>query len=202
MPYSNGVTYSQIKADLQRSRSSYPNAGTIAEFKPNSLTLHFHNLSKETIADMSARKLSSADIGHVEVLSHELTHWSDQVSSVWGQDYLVRLFDAYNASISGDERQFYRVVELFDAERRILLPLYYHVIEKTVSEHNVAKRWRIEFSSGQEFDAYGKIDPEHPLFLSSLETTRLDNPWPANRLPSGLFLRRRLLGRNSGVAWM
>jgi hypothetical protein len=165
MPYSDGATYYQVRDELSPSRSSYPNGTTIAEFRPNSLTLHFHNISRESIAGMSNRKLSGADLGHVEVLAHELTHWSDQISSVWGQNYIVKLFDAYNASISNQENQFYQVVDLFDAERRILLPLYYHVVEKTVLPHDATKPWRISFSTGQEFDPYGFIDPKHPLFF-------------------------------------
>jgi hypothetical protein len=166
MSYPSGVTYHQIAAALRPSRRSYPNATTIAEFRPNSLTLHFHNLSRDVYAAIvDERAPSGSDRNHVETVAHELAHWSDQVSSVWGQDYLVSLFDAYDAAQSQREEKFYKIVELFDEERRLLQPLYYHVIEENIRPHGIHKPWRIELTAGQEFGTDGHPDPTRPIFF-------------------------------------
>ena len=34
------------------------------------------------------------------VITHEQTHWLDLVSTVWGQEYIVDLFDAYEAAFN------------------------------------------------------------------------------------------------------
>lgn len=165
MPYPAGVTYQQVASALAQTHAAYPNATTVAEFRPNSLTLHFHQLTKEAFAGIVQRNTLGADRHHIEAVAHELTHWADQISSVWGQDYLLALFDAYDASRSQNEEKFCLTVELFDEERRILLPLYYHVIERDVLPHDVNKRWRIEFSAGQEFGPDGHINSARPIFF-------------------------------------
>src|SRR4051812_14366288 len=108
MPYPADLTYQQVAAALRPARTIYPNATTIAEFRPNSLTLHFHHLTREAYAEIARRRTIIADRHPIEVVAHELTHWSDQVSSVWGQDYLVALFDAYDAAESRREEKFFR----------------------------------------------------------------------------------------------
>ena len=166
MPYPGGVTYHQTAAALRSSGRSYPNLTTIAEFRPNSLTLHFHQLSRDVYAAIAAgRAPSGSDRNHVEAVAHELTHWSDQVGSVWGQQYLISLFDAYDAIHTQREERFHKVIELFDEERRILQPLYYRIVEKGTRPHDIQKPWRIEFSAGQEFGPDGRINPARPIFF-------------------------------------
>lgn len=165
MPYPTGVTHEQIVAALRPFRASYPNATTIAEFRPNSLTLHFHYLRRDVYAAIARGSVSGGDRHHVEAVVHELTHWSDQISSVWGQDYLVSLFEAYDAIQCGREEMFFKAIDLFDEERRILLPLYYRTVAQNTRPHNVDTPWRIEFSAGQEFSADGRINLARPVFF-------------------------------------
>src|SRR3712207_1355256 len=101
----------------------------------------------------------------MEAVAHEVTHWSDQVSSVWGQDYLVRVFDAYDAARGNREQRFHKVVDQYDEDQRILLPRYYHVVAEAPRTHDVAKPWQIGFSAGQEFTADGHINGSRPLFF-------------------------------------
>jgi len=109
--------------------------------------------------------MSGVDRPKLETIVHEITHWSDQVSSVWGQDYLVNLFNAYEAANANHEDQFFKVLEQYDEERRILFPHYYHVQEKNARPHDKNKPWQIGFSAGQEFNADGFINPARPIFF-------------------------------------
>ena len=124
MPFPLGVSYQQIKSSLADSPSFYPNTKTVAEFRPHSMGLHFHELSGKAYSAIRDRGPSLADKSSLEVVAHELTHWSDQVSTVWGQEYIVRLFDAYEASFSGPEQNYFKVIDQYDEDRRILFPRY------------------------------------------------------------------------------
>ena len=116
MPFPPGVSYKQVKAGLAAAPNFYPKTKTIAQFRPHSLGLHFHDLSAKAYASIAERGIALADRPSVEVVAHELTHWSDQVSTVWGQEYLVRLFDAYEAARSGPEQRFFKVIDHYDEE--------------------------------------------------------------------------------------
>lgn len=165
MAYDDGMTYKDVAAALREFPSFYPNATSIAEFRPNSLTIHFHYLDREGYAEIRSRKPTPADRPKVEVVAHELTHWSDQISSLWGQQYITTAFDAYHAANANQEELFKSVVTLQDEQRRILFPLYYHVVASAPRPHSHKMPWRIEFTAGQEFDAYGAIDEARPIFF-------------------------------------
>ncbi|CCV03309.1 hypothetical protein MESS2_1030166 [Mesorhizobium metallidurans STM 2683] len=165
MAYDGGKTYKDVAAALGELPNFYPNATSIAEFRPNSLTIHFHYLNRESYAEVGSGKTNSADRPKVEVVAHELAHWSDQVSSLWGQRYLTGLFDAYHAMRAGREELFKDVVTLYDEQRRILFPRYYRVVADAPRLHSHKMPWRIDFSAGQEFDAYGAIDETRPIYF-------------------------------------
>ncbi len=188
MPYPQGISHSQVVEALRSSRTFYPNADAIAYFRPSSLTLHFEKMSRETYAAISQSPASSANRQHIEVMMHELTHWSDQVSTVWGQEYLVKVFDAHAAAQGREESQFYKAIVLFDEERRILLPLYYHVVEKNTRPHSVRMPWRIEFSCGQEFGPDGRIDPSRPLFFVKFADNETGEPVARQPITVGSLL--------------
>jgi hypothetical protein len=165
MPYPVAITHRDIAEALRPSRSFYPNIETIAYFRPNSLTIHFERLTRAAYSAIRQGQMTSDDRAIVQTVSHELTHWSDQVSSVWGQEYLVKLFEAHAAARANREEWFYKVVELFDDERRILFPLYYHTVDRNSRQHDARTPWRIEFSAGHEFAPDGHINSVHPIFF-------------------------------------
>lgn len=165
MPYPTGITYKQVANALNRTPAFFPNATTLAEFRPNSLTLHFHKISRAQFAGRVAGQVSIRDRLAMETVAHELMHWSDQISSVWGQKYLIKLFDAYQAMSENREEHLYKVVQLFDERRRILLPRYYQFVEDGQNPHSANKPWRIDCTVGKEFDADGRLNDAAPLIF-------------------------------------
>ena len=152
---------------LRKSRNFFPNISTIGEFRPHSQTLHFHYLDSHLLKMDMAKSRIGGNRKNFEVLYHELTHWSDLVSTVWGQAYIAGLFDAYHAAESNDEYLFHKLIEQYDEDRRILFPKYYHVVDRDAKPHSFSKRWRQELSSGMEFDATGRLNENQPIFFVS-----------------------------------
>lgn len=165
MSYPPSVTYKDIVKALNASRSFYPNTDAIAYFRPNSLTIHFEQLVRKDYVPMQNGQITVASATNIQIFSHEITHWSDQVSTVWGQEYLLKLFDAYEAARINHEDSLYRLVELFDEERRILFPLYYRLVNPNSNPHDAHTPWRIEFSAGSEFTPDGHVNPARPIFF-------------------------------------
>lgn len=85
---------------------------------------------------------------------HELTHFLDSTSTIWGLRHLVKLNSAYSSDIAlgGTEEDFYRAKEFHDYARSLRLPDYYTVIYREV-ENNLP--WQFDMTIGKKFDGTG-----------------------------------------------
>ena len=145
----------------------FPTFRTVAEMRPHSQTVHLEEIS----AAAFHRKLNIGDFiglaGDLEVILHELTHWFDLVGTVWGQEYLDMIYAAYDVLLrpSEDTNNFWRLIELFDEDRRILLPRYYHTVAERSTRHSIRRPWQIRVSAGLEFTPDGHLNTDRPIFF-------------------------------------
>lgn len=151
-------------ADEIRSLSGYgrvfPNVGTLGYYS------HLSQAVTVRVADRLTYEAMRQDDKPLlsgwrffSVCFHELTHWLDHVSTLWGQRNLVIVHNAFNAWFAQDEYEFWRVVQL-DAEiRRGTLQSYYI----TVDQPDAPRPWQLGLTCGMEFDAYGRLSPERPI---------------------------------------
>lgn len=94
------------------------------------------------------------------LLSHEVKHWYDAHSTLWGLKLLRDIYtcknDLYEAEQNGIGTQlphFYRQLDLYDRIQYIKLPEYYLT---TNPKANTVKPWKYGYSSGIMFSKYGK----------------------------------------------
>ena len=164
MPRNSRDLYVTIKNRMATTRSSFPNASTVAEFRPHSQTIHLHNIDKESYySDLLAKRYSNIR-RDIETIIHELTHWTDLVGTVWGQEYLIGLSNSFFA-LGHSEDTYWNVIELFDEDRRINLPRYYRVIQDEPHPHNRQRPWRLDISCGFEFSPDGRLNENRPLLF-------------------------------------
>jgi hypothetical protein len=169
MPFSTGVTYSKLQSSLGDSRSIFPNANaTIAELRPHSQTIHLHNISGPEFTRLVSTNRWAELSTPYSVICHETMHWLDLVGTVWGQEYLVNLFDAYDAALTqrqNPEYEWWKLIRLYDEDRRVMFPKYYKVVGRERSPHNPRSPWSLNYSFGHEFSADGKPDHNRPIFF-------------------------------------
>lgn len=171
MPYPPGSNYSELILRLRDAETSFPNAtAAIAELRPHSQTVHLHNISgvefRRLLDEQRLVELSRP----FSIIAHELTHWLDLLGTVWGQEYLIELFDAYEAALNpreNAENGWWKVVRLFDQDRRIMFPRYYKYLLPEEVPHGARNPWSIEYSCGQEFSPDGRIDQSRPIFFTT-----------------------------------
>jgi hypothetical protein len=176
MPYPPGVNYFALVENLKASEATFPSANeAVAELRPHSQTVHLHKISSAELR----RLIDEAEPLHLalpfSVIAHEVTHWLDLVGTVWGQRYLVQLFDAYEAALVRREHleeEWWKVIRWFDEDRRILFPRYYKTAAREDQPHDGERPWTIDYSCGHEFGADGRIDWARPIFF----TTFGENP--------------------------
>jgi hypothetical protein len=102
------------------------------------------------------------------VILHELTHWLDHTSTVWGQANLVKVFDALNVAVlhktgKVKESEFWRIMALHDATRRDRYADYFSTWNPRAERYRGDNPWKIEITCGQAFTKDGHIDSEHPI---------------------------------------
>lgn len=103
-----------------------------------------------------------------QVFSHELTHWGDIVGTIWGQNYIDKLFLAMDTAIPEDpnEHKHHHMISFFDLQRKTLFPQYYKWLSPNAREASVEEPWRFEVSCGGFFDFEGNPNPADPIMFA------------------------------------
>lgn len=97
---------------------------------------------------------------------HELTHWLDHTSTLWGQKQLILIYNAINAWTNQNEQEFYRIAIAKSERQRARLSIYY--TEKYKVDHQEVRPtpWRFEYGSGLEFGLDGKPRIDRPFIFT------------------------------------
>lgn len=154
---------------VERRESRFPNTVTMAFFSPQSQMITLDQYSR---TDLPKALLANDHNKTAEILatmSHELTHWADVVGTVWGRDYMKRVYRAFRLLPTAYkpplEVDFPWFVDLYDETRRLTFPRYYQTLEEPKEPHGAARPWQIAFSAGQEIDPSGRLDPSRPILF-------------------------------------
>lgn len=142
----------------------FPDTKVAAYYDPFSQII---NLSKYDKADYENLDLSNPDsdsIDKVALFEHELTHWLDHVSTLWGQRNLVLIYNALNARANEDIDEFWRVKHLFTS---FSSDNFFHYFTEEYNLHKgvIKKPWRYRISSGIRFSETGKPEYNKPILF-------------------------------------
>ncbi|WP_414552462.1 hypothetical protein [Anabaena sp. CCY 0017] len=111
---------------------------------------------------------------------HELTHWLDHTSTLWGQKHLILTYNAINAWTNHKEDDFWRIVKHNSARRRARLSTYYTENYKGIKIFSSKDPWQYEYSCGVEFGADGKPQEERPIIFTRFSSSSNE---PLIRIP-------------------
>lgn len=97
---------------------------------------------------------------------HELTHWLDHTSTLWGQRQLVLIYNAINAWTNQNENDFWRIILANSERRRARLATYYTEEYKVEQQESIITPWQYTFGSGLEFGIDGRPRPDRPFVFT------------------------------------
>lgn len=162
-------TYQEIRTALRNDPTSFPEIHTVAEMRPISQTIHLYQANREDFKALVEKKTPIGALKfQIETYMHEAMHWYDLVGTLWGVTFLDLIYlclDIRESRPNTAEGEFHNIITLYDEERRILSPLYYHLVVDREREHSPEVPWHIGFTCGLEFDAYGFQNTERPIFF-------------------------------------
>lgn len=115
---------------------------------------------------------------------HELTHWLDHTSTLWGQKQLIYIYNSINAWTNQKEKDFYRI-SIANSERlRARLAVYYTEEYATNIETKVVEPWQYEYGSGVEFGIDGRVREDRPFVYTVFKNTNNER---IIRVPFSMF---------------
>jgi len=102
------------------------------------------------------------------LLNHEVKHWYDAHSTLWGLRFLRDIYhcrndlhEAEQSGISTKLPHFNRQLDLFDRVQYIKFPKYYSTANQ---EANKSAPWKYDYSAGIMFSKYGKSTDRNLFF--------------------------------------
>lgn len=160
--------YAEIRSDLS-SKRNFPNTSVLANFSPDSQTLHIKNIEAENLGNLFSGPPTVEFCKKSAIVFHEITHWADMIGTLHGRSYLRNIYECHKL-LNGqkqpiDEYKYFKYIELYDRSRRFMMPKYYRVLEDASAQHSAVDKWAAELSAGREFDASGKINDSSPIIF-------------------------------------
>lgn len=104
------------------------------------------------------------------VFIHELTHWLDHSSTLWGQNFLIDIFNAFEAKKTEDIGDLWRIQKLFSDLSRINFADYYTFNGPAAKKRWNKQAWKYEIGSGLQFGSDGKIRDNYPFLFTKFFT--------------------------------
>lgn len=118
--------------------------------RSNDLDVNYYNIAKTV----------------VPLLAHEQTHWVDNTSTLWGFEFLERVYEARSIVMSDQvnghsQDDFHKKKSIYNEIHCIKYPKYY----STIGESDGARPWSYHFSMGKLYDSSGRPS-EYPVFFT------------------------------------
>ena len=133
----------------------FPNAETIAYYHPLGNFICLNEMDEKQFVEVSRNPDKYP--GHYGTIMHEMQHWIDHISTLWGQKKLLKTFQAFQSSVTRDETKMYKMKVLFDNFKEDRLAAYYSENYSNI-QGGKDKRWKYSFSTGIRYDNEGNLD--------------------------------------------
>lgn len=144
----------KLRKQINHRLSVFPNVKVEAWY--DSITQIIHLNSVERSESEQPRTL--------RLLSHEVQHWLDHVSTLWGQRSLLRIFAALETYLNMNESSFWRLRSLWRSLNRDRLHKYYSV-NCGLNNGSKWEPWVHQLSCGMKFDSEGKLSRNDPILF-------------------------------------
>ena len=123
------------------------------------------------LPDIEGSDAESATAGNLSsklkiypLLAHELRHWEDHVSTLWGREFLIAAYNAIHARASNLEKNFSMVMDFRYQLNRVFLDDYYTQFD--VGAEDPVRPWSAKHTCGILFDERGRLDESRPIVFT------------------------------------
>lgn len=147
----------------------------VAFFDSLSLFVHLDELEKNQLANIEEEGFTPKTINQFKTIHHEQRHYLDVIGTIWGQEYLSKLFNIYHELAHGNMSIKQQVKNLF---KTTFLSHYEHLIKISSNYYDAETDWNYKFKIVEEhedkilmidcFDESSRLICSTPIFVDSL----------------------------------
>lgn len=140
------------------------NNATLAYYDPFSQLINLCFIDQVKFENYQNKRIINEDSLYANsIYAHELTHWFDHNSSIWGQENLVLLYNAINARLTNNTNEFWRIKYYYDHCKTESQSSYYTQIKNPEYDLFNVKDWGLMKIPSARFDIHGKVNNSKPL---------------------------------------
>lgn len=161
------MSYQKLKNNF-KSYKRLLESDTLGSFDFFTYTVCLDSIDTKTYNDFQ-KALNLKDHGtllkFIPLTAHELTHFIDSTSTLWGMKHLLKMSEAYcsNNTKGGQEAEFHKAKNFLEHTRSLRFPNYYTVVSKDVEP---TRPWQSRITIGKLFDLDGKLS-DRPILFSN-----------------------------------
>ena len=141
----------------------FPNTSTAAYYSPFGQHIVLNKIEEKQYESAIKDFLNPSNLPIIKTISHELRHWRDHHTTLWGVNNLVDIYNAINARLLNRPENFHYISKFIRNAKKSDLTEYYHTI---LSSYKVVKdglSWKWNLSVGSRFNHDGIINHEKPI---------------------------------------
>ncbi len=144
----------------------FPSTNTLGSYDYFGQTIDLRSVDRNELGAAFGKKEFPAQLKVIPLLVHEVQHFSDHTSTVWGRDLLVRLFEVYAIRTSGSLAGYEQIPRMMRELRTIDFTSYYTEYADLALEPYDGNPWQNHFSMGSQLDANGREQQERPIVFT------------------------------------
>ncbi|WP_375761463.1 hypothetical protein [Corallococcus exercitus] len=158
--------------DLSRRWTAFPNLETVGYYEYFSQSIHTPSIEQKHVDQSKTLQDFTLKRRTLGVFTHELTHWLDHTSTLWGHGNLIRLYEAIDARKHGREVDLWRIPLALADNKRTHFNEYYTEYGPAADS---GRPWVATYTCGREYGLDGRIRNDRPVMFVRFST-------PSNRL--------------------
>lgn len=172
----------------------FPSVETVAFYHPLGNFIYLNKMTEKQFVEVIKNPDKYPE--HYGTIIHEMQHWTDHISTIWGQKKLLKIFKAFQSSFIGKETEMYKMKVLFNNFKEDRLATYYSENYNNI-QGSTDKRWRYTFSTGIRYDNDGKIDDTKSIIFVRFNSF---NEEPISRVPISIASLLETTAMNSEIS--
>lgn len=162
-------------------KAVFPNTKELASYSYLSQTIVFNEITRDGLNECIESPFDHNHIDNFKTLTHEITHYLDNITTLVGIKILQQSINALNVISQRelDEREFWKFITLRNTISKTKYDSYYKKLNTTVQTTRRAEDWAYRNTLGCRFDVNGRIDEGKPIIFCNFKC----NDFEVARIP-------------------
>ncbi len=157
-------------------KAVFPSTNELASYSYLSQTIVLNEIARNSLNECVKNPFDHNNIGNFKTISHEITHYLDNITTLVGKKILKDAINALN--IISQERldvgEFWRFITLRNTIRRTTYDNYYKKLNLSVQTTSRPEDWSYRNTIGCRFDVDGRIDEGKPIIFCNFNCNEVN----------------------------